>query len=313
LHISRKANIVDQLGAIALFIKAVEAGSFSEAGRQTGLAPSSVSRRIGELEGWIGAALFHRTTRKITLTEVGASYYERVRGIVLDLEEARVVAAQLEGHPAGVIKMTAPESMERHITSAICAFQESWPQVSFALNFTDQYVDLVAEASDLAVRVGQLADSTLKARKLAEARRYLCASPKYIEQTAALRHPDELADHNCLTFRTKPGYNVWCFRDGSELIDIRATGSIFTNSGNALMSAAKKATGLILAPEWLAGPALASGELVEVLPDYPPEPYLTPVYTVHPYQRFVPPKVTAFTGFLAKRFRQGYDWAGRAV
>ena len=107
---------MDRLGALSLFAKAVETGSFSEAGRQSGLAPSSVSRRIVELEGWVGAALFHRTTRKLNLTEVGRSFYERTRGILLDLEEAKVMAAQLEDHPSGLVRLTIPASMERHLT-----------------------------------------------------------------------------------------------------------------------------------------------------------------------------------------------------
>ena len=145
---------MDHLGAITLFIKTVETGSFSEASRQSGLAPSSVSRRIVELEGWVGAALFHRTTRKLTLTEVGKSYYDRVRHIILDLEEARVVSAQLENHPTGLIRMTVP-AMESHMMAAIGDFQAQWPDVSFALTFTDRVVDMVGEGYDLAVRVGQ--------------------------------------------------------------------------------------------------------------------------------------------------------------
>ena len=136
---------MDRLGALSLFAKAVETGSFSEAGRQSGLAPSSVSRRIVELKGWVGATLFNRTTRKLNLTEVGRSFYERTRGILLDLEEAKVVAAELEDHPSGLVRLTIPASMERHLTAAICEFQSRWPGVQFALTFTDRVVDLVGE------------------------------------------------------------------------------------------------------------------------------------------------------------------------
>ena len=300
---------MDKLGALSLFAKAVETGSFSEAGRQSGLAPSSVSRRIVELESWVGAALFHRTTRKLNLTDVGQSFYERTRGILFDLEEAKVMAAQLEDHPSGLVRLTIPASMERHLTAAICEFQSRWPGVQFALTFTDRVVDLVGERFDLAVRIGRLDDSTLKARRIAEARRYLCASPRYLDRTGALQRPQDIADHNCLIFRTHPGYNVWRFKTGGRALDIRASGSFSANSGNALINAARDAMGLILAPEWLVGPALATGELVEVLPGNPPVPDRTPLYAVHPYQRFVPPKVKTFVEFLVKRYGKDYDWA----
>ena len=299
---------MDKFGALSLFAKAVETGSFSEAGRQSGLAPSSVSRRIVELEGWVGAALFHRTTRKLNLTEVGRSFYERTRGIELDLEEARVMAARLEDHPSGLIRLTIPLSMERHLTAAIGEFQTRWPEVHFALAFTARLVDLVGEGYDLAVRIGRLEDSTLRARKIAEARRFLCASPHYLERAGTPQRPEQLAGHNCLIFRAHPGYNVWRFKAGGRTVDVRASGSFSANSGNALIIAACDARGLILVPEWLVGPSLASGELVEVMPKHPPAPERTPLYAVHPYQRFVPPKVKTFVDFLVGRFGKGYEW-----
>ena len=300
---------MDRLGALSLFAKAVETGSFSEAGRQSGLAPSSVSRRIVELESWVGAALFHRTTRKLNLTEVGRSFYERTRGILLDLEEARVMAAQLEDHPTGLVRLTIPASMERHLTAGIFEFQARWPGVRFALTFSDRMVDLVGEGFDLAVRVGPLEDSTLRARKIGAARRFLCASPRYLDRAGVLERPEDLEDHNCLIFRTHPGYNVWRFKSGGRTVDVRASGSFSANSGNALINAARDAMGPILAPEWLVGPFLASGELVDLLPKHPPVPDRTPLYAVHPYQRFVPPKVKTFVEFLVNRYGKGYDWA----
>lgn len=300
---------MDRLGAITLFSKVVESGSFSEAARQSNLAPSSVSRRIVELEGWIGAALFHRTTRRLNLTEVGRSFYERTRGVLLDLEEARVVAAQMENHPTGLLRLTVPTSMESHLTAAMGDFQARWPGISFSLTFSDDVVDLVRDGFDLAVRVGRLEDSTLKARKIAGARRRLCASPAYLAAAGTPKHPAELADHNCLTFRTHPGYNVWCFKGRKGVIDVRGSGNFSANNGLALINAALSGLGFVLGPEWLVGPPLASGELVEVLAEFPPEPDHTPLYAVHPYQRFVPPKVRAFIDFLAERFGGDFDWS----
>jgi DNA-binding transcriptional LysR family regulator len=195
------------------------------------------------------------------------------------------------------------------LTAGIGAFQAQWPGVEFALTLTDRVVDLVGEGYDLAVRMGRLQDSTLRARKIGEARRYLCASPRYLDRAGAPQRPEDLAGHNCLIFRTHPGYNVWRFKAGGGSVDVRASGSFSANSGDALINTARDARGLILAPEWLVAPYLASGEFVEVLPQHPPVPDRTPLYAVHPYQRFVPPKVKAYVDFLVSHYGKGYDWA----
>ena len=136
---------MDQLGAIALFNKVVETGSFSAAGRQSNLAPSSVSRRIVDLEAWLGATLFHRTTRKLNLTEAGLQFHKRTRELLLDLEEARVMAASLEEAPAGLVRISVPASLEQHIVVATAVFQARWLEVSFGLTSTDLNVDLVGQ------------------------------------------------------------------------------------------------------------------------------------------------------------------------
>lgn len=300
---------MDQLGAIALFNRVVETGSFSEAGRQTNLAPSSVSRRIVDLEGWLGATLFHRTTRKLNLTEAGREFHERTRNILLDLEEARTTAAGLENKPAGLVRISVPASLEQHIVVATALFQARWPDVSFGLTSTDLIVDLVAEGFDLAIRAGQLKDSSMRARKLVEVERRLCASPQYLATAPTLTHPRDIENHNCLAFRRDPGSNTWQFKDGRKIIEVQAGGEFTANSGNMLVTAARHGRGLMLSPDWIMGPPVARGELVELLPDYPPHPAKSTLYAVYPFQRFVPPKVRMFIDFLVERFGDGYDWS----
>ena len=300
---------MDQLGAIVLFNKVVETGSFSEAGRQSNLVPSSVSRRIVDLEGWVGATLFHRTTRKLNLTEVGRLFHERTRSIMLDLEEARVMAAALEDKPAGLVRITLPASLEQHIVVATALFQARWPDVSFGLTSTDRNVDLVAEGFDIAIRAGQLKDSTLRARKLAEVPRWLCASPQYLATAPRLAHPGDIENHSCLALRRNPGDNIWQFKDGDEIVDVRVRGKFTANSGNMLVTAARHGRGLMLSPDWIMGPPIARGELVKLLPAYLPYPATSALYAVHPYQRFVPPKVKVFIDFLIERFDKDYDWS----
>lgn len=300
---------MDQLGAIVLFNKVVETGSFSEAGRQSNLVPSSVSRRIVDLESWVGASLFHRTTRKLNLTEVGRLFHERTRTIMLDLEEARIMAAALEDKPTGLVRITLPASLEQHIVVATALFQARWPDVSFGLTSTDRNVDLVAEGFDIAIRAGQLKDSTLRARKLANIPRKLCASPRYLATAPRLTHPRDIENHSCLVLRRNPGDNIWRFKDGEEIVDVRVRGEFSANSGNMLVTAARHGRGLMLSPDWIVGPSIAQGELVEVLSDYPPYPATSALYAVHTYQRFVPPKVKVFVDFLIERFDKDYDWS----
>ena len=300
---------MDQLGAIVLFNKVVETGSFSEAGRQSNLVPSSVSRRIVDLEGWVGATLFHRTTRKLSLTEVGRLFHERTRSIMLDLEEARIMAAALEDKPAGLVRVTLPASLEQHIVAATAWFQALWPEVSFGLTSTDRDVDLVAEGFDIAIRAGRLKDSSLRARKLAEVPRSLCASPQYLATAPHLDHPGDIENHNCLAFRRNPGDNIWQFKDGGEIVDVRVRSVFTANSGNMLVTAARLGRGLILSPDWVMGPPIARGELVKLLPAYPPYPATSTLYAVHPYKRFIPPKVKVFIDFLIERFEKDYDWS----
>ncbi len=300
---------MDQLGAITLFNRVVETGSFSAAGRQANLAPSSVSRRIVDLETWLGATLFHRTTRRLNLTEAGRQFHQRTRSILLDLEEARTTAANLENKPAGLVRITVPASLEQHIVVATALFQARWPDVSFGLTSTDIKVDLIAEGFDLAIRAGNLKDSSLRARKLADVTRRLCASSEYLLTAPQLTHPSDIEQHNCLVLRRDPGENTWQFKHGRKLIDVKAGGAFTANSGNMLVTAARHGRGLMLSPDWIIGPSIANGELIEVLSDYLPYPETSSLYAVHPYQRFVPPKVRMFIDFLAERFGHSYDWS----
>jgi len=149
----------------------------------------------------------------------------------------------------------------------------------------------------------------LRARKIAEVKRRLCASPQYLATALKLAHPKDIENHSCLTLRRNPGYNVWRFSEGDEVLDIRASGGFNANSGNMLVTAARHGRGLILSPDWISGPPIARGDLVELLPAYAPYPATSQLYAVHPYQRFVPPKVRVFIDFLVDRFSEGYDWS----
>ncbi len=303
---------MDSLAAMQVFAKVVETGGFSAAGRALGLAPSSVSRRIGELEGALRVRLFHRTTRKLSLTEAGETYYERSRKIVSAVEEANLAVAGERAAPSGILRITVPASVARlHVTPAVAAFQARYPAVKVVMSVTDRMVDLVDEGWDLAIRGGRLEDSSLVARKFGQGRRMVCASPSYLARAGRPRRPVELSDHACLTFRTHPGSNLWRFRKGDAVTEVRATGPFFADNGESLVSAAASGLGLVLMPEWLVGVELGGGRLVEVLADYSPEPAITPLHAVYPPGPYVAPKVRAFVDFLVEQFSGAYAWRER--
>ena len=173
---------------------------------------------------------------------------------------------------------------------------------------TDRMVDVVDEGLDVTIRIGQLEDSSLIARKVGEGRRMVCARPSYLKQAIRLRQPKDLSDHACLTFRTHPDSNSWRFRDGWAVIEVRATGPFFAYNGETLVAATCAELGLILAPEWLVGEEISRGRLVQVLADYSPDPATTPLFAVYPPGPYTAPKVRVFVDFLAGRFSGDNSW-----
>ena len=294
---------MDSVAGMRIFVRVVDSGSFSAAGRQLGVAPSSVSRQINELEEDLGARLFHRTTRKLSLTEAGHLYYERAARVIMEVDEARLAVSQL-GAATGILRVTVPSGIGRElVASAIPVFLEQYPGVRIVLSMTDQIVDLVEGEIDVAIRVGQLRDSSLKARKIGESRRVVCASPYYLKKTGAPKTPAVLEHHNCITWRDHPGHNIWKFRGKEGTSEVRVSGSFFSRSADALASAAVAGLGLILLPDWNIGIELRQKQLKVVLADYEAIPKISPVWAVHSHQRHVPPKIRAFIDFLVQRFR----------
>jgi DNA-binding transcriptional LysR family regulator len=301
---------MDTIGGMRIFSRVVEAGSFSAAGRQLGAAPSSVSRQINELENDLGARLFHRTTRKLSLTEAGQLYYERASRILIDVDEAKLALSEIGGAPSGILRVTVAASLARlHIMPALADFQSTFPAVKVAVSVTDRMVDLVQEGFDLAIRVGRPRDSSLVARKIGSGRRIVCASPAYLKKAGTPQVPADLANHNCLTFRTHAGSNVWSFRLGKGTLNVRVSGSLFADDGESLVAAAMAGLGLILLPAWLVGVELGEGRLLEVLPEFQIIPKDTPLYALYPHQRHLPPKVRVFIDFLVERFAGETKWS----
>lgn len=304
------------IGELEVFVRVVQAGSFSAAARELDLTPSAVSKQIARLEDRLGARLLNRTTRRLNATEVGSAFYERCARILADMAEAEQAVIDLHEAPRGQLRMSLPLSFGRlHIVPLIPDFLASYPEVRIDISFNDRLVDLIEEGMDLAVRVGELTDSSLIARRLAPNRRVVCGSPAYFARAGRPERPSELADHNCLVYTYRASRHDWRFRgpDGGEEA-VRVSGNLETNEAEALRAAVLGGVGIGLLPLWLVGHDLRAGRLEEVLPCYhAPD---SAIYAVYPAGRHLSPKVRAFVDLLAARFTGRESWClddGRRV
>ena len=295
---------METIAGLRIFVRVVEAGSFSEAGRQLGMAPSSISRQINDLEDALGSRLFQRTTRKLSLTEAGELYYESATNIVTEIDEAKLALSQLDGTPTGILRLNVPGSLSRrYMVPTLVAFQEKYPGVKIVLLASDQIMDMIEHRIDLTIRLGTLSDSSLVARKIGSGRRVLCASSTYLNDAGSLNSPSDLTQQNCLTFRSNPGSNIWKFKDATGVAsEVHVSGNLYTNDGESLVAAAVMGHGIILVPEWLVACELREGTLQEILTDYITTPKETPMYALYPRQRHLHPKVRAFIDFTIEQF-----------
>ncbi|MBG03660.1 MAG: transcriptional regulator [Rhodospirillaceae bacterium] len=283
------------------FARTVEAGSFSAAGRQIGATPSSVSRHIAELEDELGTRLFHRTTRKLSLTETGSLYYDHVVGILAAIDEAKLALSNLDGAPSGVLRITAPGPIARQLTARVLpGFLAAYPSIRILWSVTDHLVDLVEGGLDVAIRLGELRDSSLMARRLGHSRRVVCASPAYVAEHGDPRHPADLEGRSCLLYRDHPGEERWAFAGPDGPAAARVSGPIVSNHVDTLISASVAGIGICMLPDWNMGLELADGRLVEVMTDYKLAPETTPINAVFPYQRHVPPKLRVFIDYMVE-------------
>jgi len=302
---------VDSLNEIEIFVRVVQSGSFSAAARQLDLSPSAVSKQISRLEDRLGARLLNRTTRQLSLTEVGAAFFQRAERIVADVAEAEQAVSHLHAAPRGKLRISAPVAFGRlHIAPLLPDFMAAQPELTIDLACSDRFVDLVEEGLDLAIRIGELADSSLIARRISANRRVVCAAPAYVAARGAPQRPADLANHNCLTYTYRTQRHDWSFQGAEGPITVTVSGNIETNYPEVLRSAAVAGTGIVLLPLWLIGEDLAQGRVVPLLPGYHvPD---SAVYAVYPHGRHLSPKVRSFVDFLAERLApRAAAWEGR--
>lgn len=287
------------LGDYDIFARIVASGSMSQAARDLGLAPAMVSKRIKKLEERLGARLFQRTTRQISLTEAGEGFYERVLAILATVEEAESFVSGKAGDVAGRIKLSAPTSFGRmHVAPHLKTFFTRYPKISVHLILSDDYQDIVGEGYDLALRIGKLGDSTLVARRLAPVTRILCAAPSYLAERGIPKTASDLADHACI-----PAHNRadWHLVGPEGPVTVKPEGPLATNSSEVIREAVLSGLGIALRSTWDIGPALSDGRLVRVLPDYDSATSIG-LYALYPSRQYLPAKVRALIDFLAELY-----------
>lgn len=295
---------------IEAFAAVAEVGGFAAAGRMLGRDASVISRRLSALERRLGVRLLARTTRKVTLTEAGASYLSRVRTILDELAAADVEVTETASAPRGLLRLSLPaEFAQRWIAPLLPAFIADYPGLQLELLHSDHFVDLVAEGFDAAVRIGELPDSSLVSRRLATFETVLCASSAYLVRRGAPRQPKDLEQHACLGMPKARFWPDWKLRKGREQVIQRITGPIVSDEGEGLLVACLGGAGIMPAPEWLVGQELADGRLVRVLPEWQLD-HEGGIYVVLPPGRLVPAKTRIFLDHLIQAFTPSAPWLG---
>lgn len=301
---------MDTLTAMRIYCAVVENGSLAAASRALGISPSVVSKQLSGLEDRLGARLLNRTTRRISVTEVGSAYYDRCKRIVADVDEAEVAVSLSHTAPRGLLKVTAPSTFaHRHVTPHLPGFGELYPEVGIELHVNDRIADLVDEGFDLAIRIAQLKDSSLIARRLAPNYRSIVATPAYLKQRGIPESPDDLLRHDLITGTVGSTINDWHFViDGEEQV-IRTQGKIAINNGDAILSAVLSGGGLAMLASFMTGEFVQSGRLLPVLEEFVRED--VPIHAVYPSTRHLSPKVRAFVDFLVRTYGPEPYWLPR--
>jgi DNA-binding transcriptional LysR family regulator len=293
------------LESLRVFVRVVELGSITSGGRDLRLTPAVASNRVKELESRLGVRLFNRTTRKLTPTEVGQGFYDHARKVVGAVEEAEAFVSGFSDTPRGAIRVSAPLGVGRRVISPLIPkFVDAYPETEVRLRLSDRRVDVMEDGLDVAFFVGQQKDSTLKLRKIVECDRVLCAAPGYLEARGTPQTPDDLLGprHNCLLLRfpRSPEY-FWVLTtpDGPRRLEV--AGKYDADDGDVLTEWALAGRGIVNKPRFEVAPHLASGALVEVLPQTPPTGSL--FGCVYPHRKLQDPKVRHFIDFMIAESR----------
>jgi DNA-binding transcriptional LysR family regulator len=299
---------MDKLDAMNAFAKVVALGSYAEAGRALGLTRSAVSKAVMELEQVLGARLLDRTTRRVSPTEAGLSYYERCLDILSRIEETELQVSRLHDEPRGLLRVNAPMSFGMlYLGNATADFMAAYPGLNVEMTLNDRFIDPVEEGVDVTIRIAELSDSSLIARKLAPARRVLVASPAYLAAHGAPALPDDLARHRWLGYGATAGLQRWSYAKtdgGTATVPLKC--ALISNNGHILRDAALAGQGITELPTFLVGCDIAENKLALVLPDFPRTEL--GIYALYTPNKYLAAKTRVFIDFLVARFGARPEW-----
>jgi DNA-binding transcriptional LysR family regulator len=303
---------MDTLEGMQLFMRVVQTGSFSAAGRQIGASPATVLRAVNALEDSCGVRLMNRTSRKLTLTEAGELYHSKLENILGEIDDLNSELSQLQHTPRGTLRIHSRVSLGiRHLAPLLPKFLATYKELKIDLRLSDSPIDLAEENIDVALRVGDITGASFVMRKLVSSPRITCASPEYLRRHGLPQCPQDLMAHNCLTFRSTENHPVWRFRRGAELTELQIAGSLQADSGDVLREVALQGLGIVLLPAWSVGEDLKAGKLLGLLLDHDATPFSfdDEIYIVTHRARHRSLKVRLFLEFLTVSFRDKQEWA----
>lgn len=298
---------MDKWTEMQTFVASVRQGSFSAAGRQLGLSPSAISKLLSRLEARLGVRLINRTTRSLSLTEGGERYFARCLDILAQIEDAEDSLTGFVHEPAGTLRINSTPGFAKHqLLPLMVAFQARYPRLTLEFQLTGQAVDLIAEGVDMAIRLGELRDTSLVGRKLGESQRLVCASPAYLAAHGRPRQPSDLRQHDCLRLSTSETFNQWQFSSaaGIEQIDVR--GRFVTDNVDMLHDYALMGGGIARLSVFMVARDIEAGRLEPLLTDYGIEKQL--IHAVYPHRRHLPAKVRVLLDYLAEKFSPQPPW-----
>ena len=293
---------MDRIDAMRAFVSVVNEGSFSNAATAMQLSPQLVSKYVSKLEERLDIRLLNRTTRKVSLTEAGTDYFQHAQQILLSIDDMESKLGGLQQNPKGTLRISAPVSFAlKHMAQLVTDFQMLYPSVMVDLQLTDRKVDIVEEGFDIALRIGQLKNSSLIAKHVAPIRVILCASPDYLKKHGTPSKPEDLKNHRYLHYsymerNAKEAIYEWLGTEDGQLSGAQLNGKLSSNNGDLLVNAAIAGGGIALQPTFIASEALSRGELVVVLPDYEPE--TLGLYAVYAHRKLLPHKIRCFIDFI---------------
>ncbi len=293
---------MDRLTEMEAFATVVDQGGFTDAARKMGISKSAVSKHVSSLEARLGARLLNRTTRRVSPTEIGLAYYDRARRVLNDAGEADALVTSMQSAPSGLLRISvATDFGVNHLSPVLGEFLQEFTDITVNMVLNNRYVELISEGFDMAIRIGELEDSTLRARKLTETTRRMIASPDYFKKFGRPTKIDDLNEHKLLHYSNQANSAVWKLTAPSgEKRQVRTSGWLTVNDGQSLLNAAISGLGIAYLPSFLYADSMQKGLVEEAIPDLPVE--TQGIYAVYPPGRFTQPKVRAFIDFLVQAF-----------